>query len=93
VTFSPAPFSLEEAEIFRWRQDQRAAQFAAKITAEVLLIAGQQMRGPGMDRGLQNGLIFLRKPYIGRERGRTRHDSNSIQKPLRAGRVDLLRPG
>src|SRR5271157_5003192 len=79
VTLSLGRCSTVEAEILCWRKDQHAAQFPAKITAEVLLIAGQQMCGLGMDRGLQYRRVFFREPYIRRHRRNTSNDPDSLQ--------------
>ena len=79
VTLSLGRLSTVEAEMLCRRKDQHAAQFPAKITAEVLLIAGQQMCSPGMDRGLQYRRVFFREPYTPRHRRSASDGPDSFQ--------------
>lgn len=65
-------------EILRRRQHQDGAEEPAKILAEVLLIAGEQVRGPGLEGSLEDRLIFLREAYPRRQR-KARNDPDSFQ--------------
>ncbi len=51
-------------------QHQDGAEAPAKILAEVLLIAGEQVRGPGLEGSLEDRLIFLREAYPRRQGAR-----------------------
>src|SRR5437870_5143034 len=54
----PLPRALE---IRRWRKNSNAAHAAAEIGAEVLLVTGKQVGGPGLEGRLENRLILRRQ--------------------------------
>ena len=67
--FSAAGFSLPPPlEIARRRKNQNTAEPASEMRAEMLLIAGEQVRGPGVEGRLEYRLIFLRQLNAWRQR-------------------------
>ena len=85
-----APLVPSKTPVLGRGQDQDATNFLAKIESEVLLIAGQQVRGSSIDRRKEYRDIFVWKTYLPRQgemlrRNKTDRPKQTGQPPTFAG--------
>jgi hypothetical protein len=84
-----APFFPSKTPVLGRGQDQDATNFLAKIESEVLLIAGQQVRGSSIDRRKEYRDIFVWKTYLPRQG--EMHGLNKTDRPKQTGQPAALR--